>query len=255
LATKKQLRIPKISTRGYYDLTNGRKIKDSSYTIYPQKSSRGLYDTKELVIMIHGLRNDTSDAQKKFLIAKQRLKKLGYSYPVIGFSYDSNTKGVHLKKSALKALRVGQKIAKQNGDNLSKFITDFKKKSPKTKIRLIGHSLGTEVIMSAVKKLSNNTGNHNIVESIHFFGSSISRDLISSKKYEKLLQKIVRGKVKNYFSPLDEVLKESHEVGWIKNPIGYTGGANNSISKFKQIRVNPKNHRFASYAHVLKSFP
>jgi len=205
--------------------------------------------------MIHGLRNDTSDAQKKFLIAKQRLKKLGYSYPVIGFSYDSNTKGVHLKKSALKALRVGQKIAKQNGDNLSKFITDFKKKSPKTKIRLIGHSLGTEVIMSAVKKLSNNTGNHNIVESIHFFGSSISRDLISSKKYEKLLQKIVRGKVKNYFSPLDEVLKESHEVGWIKNPIGYTGGANNSISKFKQIRVNPKNHRFASYAHVLKSFP
>jgi len=255
LATKKQLRIPKISTRGYYDLTNGRKIKNLSYAIYPKTSSRRLYDTKELVIMIHGLRNDVSDAQQKFLIAKQRLKKLGYSYPIIGFSYDSNTKGAHLKKSALKALRVGQKIAKQNGDNLSKFITDFKKKSPKTKIRLIGHSLGTEVIMSTVKKLSSNTGNHNIVESVHFFGSSISGDHTSSKKYEKILQKIVRGKVKNYYSPLDEVLKESHKVGWIKNPIGYTGGTNNLTSKFKQIRVNPKNHRFASYAHELKSFP
>jgi esterase/lipase superfamily enzyme len=205
--------------------------------------------------MIHGLRNDVSDAQQKFLIAKQRLKKLGYSYPIIGFSYDSNTKGAHLKKYALKALRVGQKIAKQNGDNLSKFITDFKKKSPKTKIRLIGHSLGTEVIMSTIKKLSSNTGNHNIIESVHFFGSSISGDLISSKKYEKLLQKIVRGKVKNYYSPLDEVLKESNEVGWIKNPIGYAGGTNNPTSKLKQIRVNPKNHRFASYAHELKSFP
>jgi len=255
LATKKQLRIPKISTRGYYDLTNGRKIKNLSYAIYPKTSSRRLYDTKELVIMIHGLRNDVSDAQQKFLIAKQRLKKLGYSYPIIGFSYDSNTKGAHLKKSALKALRVGQKIAKQNGDNLSKFITDFKKKSPKTKIRLIGHSLGTEVIMSTVKKLSSNTGNHNIVESVHFFGSSISGDHTSSKKYEKILQKIVRGKVKNYYSPLDEVLKESHKVGWIKNPIGYNGGTNNLTSKFKQIRVNPKNHRFASYAHELKSFP
>lgn len=255
MATKKQLRIPKISTRGYYDLTNGRKIKNLSYAIYPKTSSRRLYDTKELVIMIHGLRNDVSDAQQKFLIAKQRLKKLGYSYPIIGFSYDSNTKGAHLKKYALKALRVGQKIAKQNGDNLSKFITDFKKKSPKTKIRLIGHSLGTEVIMSAVKKLSSNTGNHNIVESVHFFGSSISGDHTSSKKYEKILQKIVRGKVKNYYSPLDEVLKESHKVGWIKNPIGYNGGTNNLTSKFKQIRVNPKNHRFASYAHELKSFP
>jgi esterase/lipase superfamily enzyme len=254
LATKQQ-HIIKISTRGYYDLTNGRKIKNSSYTIYPKTSSRRLYDTKELVIMIHGLRNNMSDAQQKFLLAKQRLKKLGYSYPIIGFSYDSNTKGAHLKKSALKALRVGQKIAKQNGDNLSKFITDFKKKSPKTRIRLMGHSLGTEVIMSTIKKLSSNAGNHNIIESVHFFGSSISGNLISSKNYDKLLQKIVRGRVKNYYSPNDEVLKESHEVGWIKNPIGYTGMANNPTLKFKQIHVNPKNHRFASYVHMLKSFP
>ena len=205
--------------------------------------------------MIHGLRNDKVGAQQKFLIAKKRLKQLGYQYPVIGYSYDSNTKGAYLKKFAPKALRVGRKIAKQNGYNLSKFITDFKKKSPKTKIRLIGHSLGTEVIMSAIKQLSSNPRHCNIVESVHFFGSSIPNALISSKKYEKFFQKIVRSRVKNYYSPLDEVLRESHQDGWIKNPIGCFGATNKITSKFKQIRVNPQNHRFASYALVLKSFP
>ncbi len=247
--------IPKISTRGYYDLTSGRKIKNSSYTIYPKTSFRRLYDTKELVIMIHGLRNDIAGAQQKFLIAKKRLKQIGYSYPLIGFSYDSNTKGAHLKKSALKALRVGQKIAKQNGDNLSKFIIDFKKKSPKTKIRLIGHSLGTEVIMSTIKKLSHDTKNHNIVESVHFFGSSIPSELIKSKNMKNSFKKIVKSTIKNYYSMHDEVLQESHEAGWIKNPIGYIGATANLCSKLKQILVNPKSHRFASYAHVLKSFP
>ena len=254
MATKKQ-NITKISTRGYYDLSDGRKIKNLSYTIYPKKNLQRIYGIKELVIMIHGLRNDKVGAQQKFLIAKKRLKQLGYQYPVIGYSYDSNTKGAHLKKSAPQALRVGQKIAKQNGYNLSKFITDFKKKSPQTKIRLIGHSLGTEVIMSTIKQLSPNPINHNIIESVHFFGSSIPNELISSKKYEKFFQKIVRSRVKNYYSLLDEVLRESHQDGWIKNPIGCFGATNKITSKFKQIHVNPQNHRFASYALVLKSFP
>jgi len=45
--------------------------------------------------MIHGLRNDKNGAVEKIILAKNRLKKLGYAYPVIGFSYDSNTKGEH----------------------------------------------------------------------------------------------------------------------------------------------------------------
>jgi len=125
--------IPRISTRGYYDLSTGKKLKHNSYYLYPSKSFQKLSTKKEIVIMIHGLRNDKAGANQKFLIAKKRLGQLGYVYPVIGYSYDSNTKGAHLRKSALKAIRVGQKIAKQNGHNLSKFIVDFKKKKPKFK--------------------------------------------------------------------------------------------------------------------------
>ncbi len=91
--------IPIITTRGYYDLGTGRKLKNNSYYLYPKKSFKNLYGKKEITIMIHGLRNNKAAATNKFVIAKRRLKKLGYHYPVIGYSYDSNTKGAHIKKN------------------------------------------------------------------------------------------------------------------------------------------------------------
>jgi len=71
--------------------------------------------------MIHGLQNNKAGAVSKFKIAKRRLKTLGYRYPVIGYSYDANTKGAHLQKTQFRAIRIGQKIAKKNGRNLSQF--------------------------------------------------------------------------------------------------------------------------------------
>ncbi|MFB5605239.1 MAG: DUF726 domain-containing protein, partial [Nitrosarchaeum sp.] len=82
--------IPRISTRGYYDLTYGKTIKKNSYFLYPKKDFKKFIDSKELVIMIHGLRNDNAGAIAKVILAKNKLHRLGYTFPVIGFSYDSN---------------------------------------------------------------------------------------------------------------------------------------------------------------------
>lgn len=203
--------------------------------------------------MVHGLRNNKHDAVFKFIIAKKQLKKLHYKYPVIGYSYDSNTKGAHIKKTALRALLVGQKIAEKNGTNLSQFILDFKKKNKKTKIRLMGHSLGSQVILSAIRKLSSKKNIKNIIESVHFFGASISDDSVHPKRDGKYVQKVVH-KIKNYFFPFDNVLKES-ENKKTKLSLGLYGAKGKTISKYSQAKVFPKNHRFASYIITLKSFP
>jgi esterase/lipase superfamily enzyme len=223
--------------------------------LYPKKDFKKLTNSKELTIMIHGLRNDRAGAVAKVLLAKNRLRKLGYSHTVVGFSYDSNTAGAHLAKYAKYALVVGQSIAKKNGRNLGLFIEDFKSSSPNTRIRLMGHSLGSQVILSMLEYLSKKKQNIGIIEAVYLFGASITEDVPSSKKYGKILQSIVNKKIVNHFAPSDEVLIWADNEKYVKGCLGLNGATGNPISKYHQKLVKPKNHRFASYAAVLKSFP
>ena len=246
--------IPRISTRGYYDLSYGTTLKKTPYHLYPKKDFEKLIGSKELTIMIHGLGNDNAGAVAKVIIARNKLRRLGYHYPVIGYSYDSNTTGGHLIAYAKHALAVGQAIAKKNGRNLAIFIEDFKFTSPKTKIRLMGHSLGTQVILSTVERLYKKSQNTGIIESAHFFGASIPSNVPSSK-HGKLLQRVIRGKIVNHYSPTDDVLFWGDKANFVSGPLGLHGATGKTISKYHQKLVTPENHRFASYAAVLKSFP
>ena len=247
--------IPRISTRGYYDLSSGETLKKNPYYLYPKKYFENLIGSKELTIMIHGLRNDNAGAVAKAVIARNKLRRLGYGHPVVGYSYDSNTTGAHLIAYAKQALDVGVEIAKKNGHNLGMFIEDFKSISPKTKIRLMGHSLGSQVILSTVERLAKNSQNTGIIESAHFFGASITSDVPSSKKYGPMLEKVVRHKIVNYFNPTDEVLFWADKANFVLGPLGLNGATGKTISKYRQRKISPENHRFASYAEVLKYFP
>jgi len=246
--------FPRISTRGFYNLDSGITIKNQPYHLYPKRIFDALVGAKEITIMIHGLRNNAPGALTKFVIAKKRLAYLGYKNPVVGYSYDSNTTGAQYISYALHALHTGLIIAGKNGRNLAKFVTDFKQKSPETKIRLMGHSLGAHVILSMIDNLARNAKNKGIIEAVYFFGGSIPNNALNSKNGSHA-QRIVATKIKNYYSPDDEVLRLADNWNWVNTPIGYRGARGKTISKYSQIMVKPKNHRFASYAAVLRSFP
>jgi hypothetical protein len=115
--------------------------------------------------------------------------------------------------------------------------------------------LGSQVILSTAERLSKKNQNRGIIESAHFFGASITADVPSSKKYGQLLEKVIRGKITNYFSPNDEVLFWAEKANFVSGPLGLYGATGKTISKYHQKKVTPENHRFASYAAVLKSFP
>ena len=247
--------FPKISTRGFYDLKTGKTLKNISYDAYPKTSFEKISQKSEIVIMIHGLRNNKSGALAKYVIAEKRLKTLNYKHDVVGYSYDSNTAGVQYKSTALSALKVGVTIAKKNGKNLSKFIKDLKSKNPSIKIRLMGHSLGAQVILSTVESLAKNSENNGIIESVHLFGASIPANSLSPKIHGNKFQKIVNKKIMNYYSPYDDVLKAAHDEKWVDSPIGYRGALGTTCKKYHQKQVRPQNHRFASYAKTIKSFP
>lgn len=252
-STKKNLaqsRIPRVSTRGYYDLSDGRTLKKKSYDLYPKRFFEE-FDGSEITVMIHGLRNNKSGALAKFAIAKRRLGQLGYRHDVVGFTYDSNVRGAHLKSCEETAIAVGKIIAKKNGANLAKFIVDFKKQHPDVKVRLMGHSLGSEVILHA---LANLVGHRGIVEGAYFFGGSAPANSFGMRR-GRMIQATLRQRLLNYYSPQDEVLKYAYENNLAAKPVGYEGADGKTVPKYAQKRVRPKNHRFASYAAVLMSYP
>ena len=56
-------------------------------------------------------------------------------------------------------------------------------------------------------------------------------------------------------APSDEVLGWAEKEKFVKGPLGLNGATGKPVSKYTQILLKPKNHRFASYASVLKKFP
>ena len=263
--------VPRISTRGYYDLRTGDAVGRGSsssgggggaapaYHLYPKSYfDHTLAGSGEIAIMVHGMRNDNAGAVDKIVLARDRLHELGYAHPVVGFSYDSNVVGAHLAGRARHALAVATRIAKKNGRHLGRFIEDFAESSPGTGIRLLGHSLGSQVILSAARYLARGGRNEGAVRSVHLFGASVTAGMLAPDRYGRPLQRVVDGGVVNCYAPSDEVLGWAHRQGHIDGPLGLHGiaaTAGKPFGKYSQRRVRPINHRFASYARVLRSFP
>ena len=239
------------------------------YRLYPKSYFDGLEGSPELVVMVHGLRNTTSDAARKFAIAKDRLRELGYGHPVVGYSYDSNTAGAAAAspEKRARAAAVGVRIAEQNGPRLAAFVRSFKASSPATRVRLLGHSLGSQVIFSALSDLAGRGAGRHPVESVHLFGASVPASAPSAgSAYAAAVAAAVRSSVTSYYAPTDEVLLEA--AGWQGggegggpgpprpgDPLGLRGAHGRAAAKYRQAEVRPENHRFASYAAVLEEFP
>jgi esterase/lipase superfamily enzyme len=119
----------------------------------------------------------------------------------------------------------------------------------------MGHSLGSQVILSTIEHLAKKKQNNEIIDSVYFFGASITSDVPSSKKYGKLLDRVIKRKIVNYYCPTDEVLKWANKEKFVKGPLGLDGAIGKTIPKYHQKLVHPQNHRFASYVAVLESFP
>ena len=111
------------------------------------------------------------------------------------------------------------------------------------------------MILSTVEYLAKKKQNKGIIESVYFFGASITEDVPSSKKYGKLLDVVINKKIINHYAPTDDVLKWADNKKYVKGPLGLCGAIGNPIRKYHQKLTKPQNHRFASYAKTLNSFP
>lgn len=268
-AAKPVGRIPRITTRGCYSLDDGRAMRPNpTYRLYPRYYFEKITGTPELVIMVHGLRNDDRGASAKTVIAREMLQRLGHDEcQVAGFSYDANVRNAHRIQHMQQSFAVGRRIAEANGRHLARFITEFRlETNGKTRIRLLGHSLGSIVIHNAVMHLAGDAApagdagaGKDMIESIHLFGASLPADIQNDAGVRRAIDHIVRDRFVNCYAPTDEVLAwaDSHETVSGAGSLGLNGAVPGmeTAAKYRQKRTKPENHRFASYADALRSFP
>lgn len=235
-----------ISTRGSYDLHNGKRLKSKRPFITPMKKYNNLSKSKEVVIFVHGMRNSTIGAKMGTNALRLRLRKLGYKGDIIGFSYDSNVRGAHLDKNYHKVLKTAKKIAERSGYDLAKVIDDIHVKNYKIKIRLVGHSLGCDVVKSAFDYLG-----FNHIESTHLFGSPIEEDDLTH-----IFNFMNTRSVTNYYNPSDDVIKEGVTKGDLERPTCLHKVTKlNFPTKIRSKRIYPDNHGMRAQMKALRSFP
>lgn len=249
--------IPRISTRGSYDLRTGAATRRRTrYTLWPRRRFEAVAGAApEIAIVVHGMRNGRAGAAQKFALAQRRLRALGYRFPVIGYTYDADVRGAHAAATGARAARTAEAIATRNGARLASFIADHAAAHPRARIRLLGHSLGSLVIDGALRRLDAR-GMRGAVESVHLFGASLEEARAASAPSRRAVARVVRGRVVNCCCATDEVLLAAAGAGEVASPIGLLGIVPpRRPARYTQRRVRPKNHRFASYLAALRSFP
>jgi pimeloyl-ACP methyl ester carboxylesterase len=184
--------LPLVSTRSNFNLGTGELLRGHNSTDYMAMNVPGLQSSqcpKEMVVLVHGIWVDGTfgvnafeDSSEIFDRARMSLAHNHYTSPLVGFSWDSNTK-ISRDESGW---NIGKLIAKENGPKLAQFILDYmntcKQHNEDTKIRLIGHSMGARVILSALESLdSNQQWNRNKfkIDSVHLLGAAVDDEEVS----------------------------------------------------------------------------
>jgi hypothetical protein len=178
-----------VSTRDHFDKSGNALVTDRPYEPY---DFGNLTCTQEVLIYVHGVwtaRDNVDEAAEGMFEnaievsdrARLSLESLGFTFPVIGFSWDSDT---DLSPSGWYNAKI---VAKENGPKLAQFIADLKERCPQTAVRLIAHSLGARVVLSSLESLNNNQGwnNNNFqITSVHLMGAAVDDDEISKDPSE-----------------------------------------------------------------------
>ena len=174
------------STRGSFNLDTGVMVHQANLS-----SAISILKNNDcpavLAIYVHGVWATEAEAEEQTQRISLSLAKNGYHVPVIGFSWDSNTTfsldDIDLSQQGW---ATAKKIANQNGPLLAKFVLNFKDKCPDDKLRIIAHSLGSRVVLSALQWIydsnevtnSNATSNKKIT-SIHLLGAAVNNEQVS----------------------------------------------------------------------------
>jgi hypothetical protein len=178
------------STRNFFDTNTGTLLHSG---LSPEPSASSLFNQEanncpnEVAIYVHGVWASEDSAKEQTERVGLSLASLNNTIPLMGYSWDSDTPFDPEDPSiSQEGWNIAKIIAKKNGPLLAKFIIDFKDNCPNSEIRIMAHSLGSRVVLSALDYLFNHQNEFNInnqtskiIKSVHLMGAAVDKEKIS----------------------------------------------------------------------------
>jgi pimeloyl-ACP methyl ester carboxylesterase len=164
-----------FSTRGHFDSTTGQEnVGHRLPTPTDLLSELDQICPREIAIFVHGVWADQQSAIEQVQRVDISLRQ-GNNYDVtnVGFSWDSDTM---LNRNGWEVAKV---IANKNGELLADLIVGYKAECPNDKVRLVAHSLGSRVVLSALQALHDESRG-SIVRSVHLMGAAVDDEQVST---------------------------------------------------------------------------
>jgi len=262
--------LPIVSTRDHFNLTTGELLLGHNETDYDISHIPGTANgscPEEMAIFVHGWGNTKESANERLDRVNMSLSKNDYRFPVVGYSWDSNTTPQQDKAG----WTIANLIAKDNGPKLAQFVLDYKNKCKNddgndVKIRLIAHSLGSRVVLSSLDSLFFNSEwrheNYSLT-SVDLLGAAVDNEEISKdplyivndislvndssewydvygikSSYGKAAEKVVTS-FSNLYSPKDTTLMIVYGNTEHDNALGLTGAQENitPLSNYEELNV------------------
>jgi hypothetical protein len=173
----------------------------------------------EVSVYVHGWLESRESAIDKFNIVKAALDDNNYRGAVIGFHWTSNAYWYYAKA-----------YADLSGGRLAEFIRDSKIACEETQLRIIGHSLGAQVILNALDYLRNDSIWNNrgyTISSVHLLGAAVDDEEISaSSSFGNAIQNEV-DEFHNKFNPQDDMLEGDYRNVEQDTALGENGADRN----------------------------
>jgi pimeloyl-ACP methyl ester carboxylesterase len=174
--------IYEITTRG--GLASPVSVSGNGYgDRYPLLDVEDLFGScpDEIAIFVHGWGLSETDVKERIDRVKMSLEHNGYFVPLVSLSWDSNVQWDAAKSNAV-----------QNGPKLGQFILDYMNTcrtdlGKDVNVRLIAHSMGSRVVLSALNYLNVNESwnNNNFkIRSVHLVGAAVDDEEVSMEPIE-----------------------------------------------------------------------
>lgn len=175
-----------VSTRGVIDNKTGIESEDIN-TIFDNIPSLIDLDVNncpgKIAVYIHGIWATPEEAEEQAERVYLSLQDINYDISLIGFSWSSDTKfSIDDPTLSQQGWDLAKIIANKNGPLLAKFILEYKEICPNDEIRLIAHSLGSRVTLSALQSLyesDSDNNKYNIIDSVHLLGAAVDDEQVS----------------------------------------------------------------------------